>query len=411
MFVVLALLSVLGIVFTQVFWFKRSYDINEQEFNKNLNIALKEVVKGILKYNNTQTAPAEPVKQLERNFFAVLVNDHIDADVLEFYLKSELRKFNIEQAFEYSIYDCQNKTLIFGDSSQTRNLREKLSQVLPQPVGDNYYFTLYFPYKAAGIVGHMGVWLYSSAVLLVVVLFFGYSLFVILRQKRLSEIQRDFINNMTHEFKTPLSTIAISAQTLKSPEMLTQPQRLLNYATIIQDEAERLKNHVERVLSVAGNQSGPKLNREPTDLHRLMEESARALILQSPKQITLHLHLNASNHILNCDRLHMINVVSNLIDNSIKYSGENLEITLSTVNIRNQIELRFADTGIGISKEHQKHVFDKFYRVPTGNRHDVKGFGLGLNYVQVICRAHKGNINVQSETGKGTTFIITLPLS
>ncbi|MFZ4799239.1 MAG: sensor histidine kinase [Bacteroidia bacterium] len=283
---------------------------------------------------------------------------------------------------------------------------------LPQWKADNYYFTIYFPHKTSGIVGQMALWLYSSAVVLIIVIFFSYSLFVILKQRRLSEIQRDFINNMAHEIRTPLTTIAISAQTLKDPEIVNNPQRLLNYSTIITDEANKLKNQVERVLSIADSETKLQLNFENFDIHELIDQTTKQLINNTTnKIITYHFYPNALQSVLNADKLHIGNLIANIIDNAIKYSFDEVEINITTLNKNtNNITIQISDNGFGILKENQKKIFNKFYRVPTGNIHNTKGFGIGLNYVSLITKAHKGTIGLQSELNKGTTFILTLPI-
>lgn len=412
-FVVIALIAIIGVVIIQLYWFTKAYENKEKEFEKNINIALKEVVKGILKYNNVSGIPIDPVKQLKSNYYAVMVNDQINAEVLEHYLQTEFKKFNIQQGFEYSIYDCRNKQLVVGgyvDGDDNFKPADKTN--LPQWKADNYYFTIYFPHKTSGIVGQMALWLYSSAVVLIIVIFFSYSLFVILKQRRLSEIQRDFINNMAHEIRTPLTTIAISAQTLKDPAIVNNPQRLLNYSTIITDEANKLKNQVERVLSIADSETKLQLNFEKFDIHKLIDQITKQLINNATnKIITYHFYPNALQSVLNADKLHIGNLIANIIDNAIKYSFDEVEINITTLNKNaNSITIQISDNGFGILKENQKKIFNKFYRVPTGNIHNTKGFGIGLNYVSLITKAHKGTIGLQSELNKGTTFILTLPI-
>jgi len=242
--------------------------------------------------------------------------------------------------------------------------------------------------------------------------FFVYTLFVILRQRRLSEIQKDFINNMTHEFKTPIATIAISADVLKSPDVIRFPERLLNYATIIQNENNRLKQHVERVLQMARlDKEDVALKKETVSIHDIIEEAVRNISLPlQAVQGKIDLHLSAEGYHVSGDRLHLTNVLFNLIDNAIKYSRTSPSIHITTRNLNDQIVIDVEDNGIGISADQQKKVFHKFYRVPTGNVHDVKGFGIGLNYVKVIAMAHKGKISLVSEPGKGSTFTVMLPV-
>nr|WP_255534558.1 HAMP domain-containing sensor histidine kinase [Chryseolinea lacunae] len=259
----------------------------------------------------------------------------------------------------------------------------------------------------------MGIWSFSSVVLLLVIVFFAYTLFVILKQKRLSEIQKDFINNMTHEFKTPIATIAVSTEVLKDPQIASQPERLLNYATIIEKENLRLKQQVERVLQMARlDKEDIGLRKEKIDVHNVIQESIRhaALPLQE-KAGRVAFEFQATEHEMEADKLHLTNVFNNLIDNAIKYCKTIPQISIRTTNHEHGLVVEVQDNGIGIGPENQKRVFQKFYRVPTGNVHDVKGFGLGLSYVKTVVEAHKGGISVRSELGRGSSFRIYLPLA
>jgi two-component system, OmpR family, phosphate regulon sensor histidine kinase PhoR len=282
---------------------------------------------------------------------------------------------------------------------------------LPALKMDGYYFGVRFPKIEANLISQMGIWGFSSIVMLVVIFFFVYTLFVILKQRRLSEVQKDFINNMTHEFKTPLSTIAISTGVLKDPSIIQNPERLLSYATIIENESHRLKQQVERVLQMARlEKSDIGLKKEKCDIHELINDAVKNnSIALNDKQGAIKLELQAKSSIALVDKLHFTNVINNLLDNAIKYSQVAPEILITTANQAGYLQLCVKDNGIGISKENQQKIFHRFYRVPTGNLHDVKGFGLGLNYVKLIVEAHKGKINVESEMGKGSFFNVLLP--
>lgn len=413
-FVTLALISIMGVVVMQVYWFKQAYNSSTEEFNNNTRIALKEVVKGLLKYNNTPTMPPDPVKQLKPGYFVAMVNDQIDAQVLEHYLQTELKRFNIKEGFEFSIYDCANRQMIYGEYSEGDE-QNKSVIITPEArnKSDNYYFTVYFPNHASGIISQMTLWLFSSAIVLLVVVFFIYSLFVILKQKRFSEIQRDFINNMAHEIRTPLSSIIVSAQTIKDPAIINTPQRLLNYATIIMNEAGKLKSQTERVLTIAETESKLNIERKDEDIHSIIQQTVTGYIEQCKhKKINLDLDLVAAKHIIKGDALHLGNLFLNLVDNAAKYSSDPLNLKISTENKNSQtIEIRVADNGIGISSQNLKKIFAKFYREPTGNVHNVKGFGIGLSYVNLITGLHKGTIKAESETGKGSEFILIFPVT
>jgi len=255
-------------------------------------------------------------------------------------------------------------------------------------------------------------WYFSTFVLLLFLLILAYAVFIIFRQKRLSEIQKDFVNNMTHEFKTPLATIKISSEVLKNPNIINNPERLLNYAMIINNETTHLTNQVERVLQMAkSGKDTIQLNKEVLELNPLLEnmldKTYRPLVRSRGGDIVVE--IEPSDIKIYADELHIKNVISNLLDNAIKYCQQKPMITINCKELKDGISVAIKDNGIGISKENLPHIFDKFYRIPTGNLHDVKGFGLGLNYVKLICRQHGGNIKVTSELEKGSEFCIFMP--
>ncbi len=411
--VVLATISILGISITQIYWVKRAFGLKEAEFDRQVNTALFNVASQIFSLNNTPSPANNPVKQISTNYYVVMVNSDIDANLLEFLLRSEFEKRNIQADFEYGIYDCTHEKMVYGNYVKLSDKVSKREQNpnLPKWVNAGYYFGVQFPNREAQILNQMGIWSFSSAVLLIVIVFFGYTLFVILKQKRLSEIQKDFINNMTHEFKTPISTIAVSTEVLKDTNIVQQPDRLLQYATIIENENKRLKQHVERVLQMAKlDKEDVGLKKETVNLHEIIHEVVQSIDLAlREKQGSIHLRLNASSANLQADRHHLTNVIFNLLDNAIKYCTNQPSITIQTELNGSNISLTVQDNGIGISDENKRRIFQKFYRVPTGNVHDVKGFGLGLHYVKQIVEAHRGRITVASEPGKGCAFTILLP--
>ncbi|MBL7832949.1 MAG: HAMP domain-containing histidine kinase [Cyclobacteriaceae bacterium] len=412
--VVLAVLSIAGISITQVYWVKRAFDLKEDEFKRNVNTALLNVAQQIYSFADHGPAPTHnPVKQLSTNYFVVMVNSQINASLLEFMLRTEFDKRKIQADFEYGIYDCANEKMVYGNYVQVNDGKSKteISKNLPKWNTQGYYFGVQFPNREAQIINQMGIWSFSSVVLLVVIVFFAYTLFVILKQKRLSEIQKDFINNMTHEFKTPIATIALSTEVLKSPDIIRQPERLLSYATIIENENKRLKQHVERVLQMAKlDKESIELKKETVNLHDVVQEVTRGMSNAiAEKKIELDLDLQAAEPVIEVDKLHTTNVVYNLLDNAIKYSGENPKIWISVKQAEKHIVLEVKDNGIGVKEDDQKKIFDKFFRVPTGNVHNVKGFGLGLNYVRQIVDAHRGRITLKSHLGEGCTFRIYFP--
>ncbi len=377
-----------------------------------MNSALNTVARRIFEINKTPIPATNPVQQVSTNYFIIQANGPIDASVLEFLLVTEFKSRNILAGFEYGIYDCVEKCMVGGNYISPKNIKS-VSQFpeTPRLNNDGYYFAVQFPHLEANILSQMGIWGFSSAVTLIVIFFFGYTLFVILKQRRLSEVQKDFINNMTHEFKTPISTIAISAQVLKDPSIVNKPERLLSYATIIETENQRLKHQVERVLQMAAlDKEDAGLKKEPIDLHDLVHDVVTSRKIGMTGEISLD--LKADFHSLLGDQLHLSNVMDNLLENAVKYCQQVPHIRIATRNTDvRHIELTVSDNGIGIAAPEKTKIFDKFYRVPTGNIHNVKGFGLGLSYVKDMVEKHKGKISVESVPGTGSIFRIILPIA
>jgi len=255
--------------------------------------------------------------------------------------------------------------------------------------------------------------LVSFAFLLAIIFSFYYSISTIFKQKKLSEIKNDFISNMTHEFKTPISTISLACEVLGDHTIEKSPERVNNYVKMIRDENKRLSLLVENILQTAILDKGEfKLKIQPMDIHLLIEQTIINIKLQvENKEGEITKELNAKNTIVHADRVHVTNIVFNLIDNALKYTDERPRIKISTSNDDTGVYISVEDNGIGISKENQKRIFDTMYRVPTGNIHNVKGFGLGLSYVKAVAEKHGGSISVNSEPAKGSTFTVYLPFN
>lgn len=408
--ILLAIVSLGLIVAGQVYWVRKAYSIQEQQFNDRVVMALTRVVGEIL-IMNKDSAVTEPVLQKQANFFVANINETPEPYLLETLLREEFERSNLTEDFEYGIYDCFTDSIVFGGKVDFGNpvtgRAEKIQELINLDP-DGHYFGVLFPNKTALILRQLDFWMYSSIIIFFIVLFFSYTILLLLRQKRLSEVKTDFINNMTHELKTPISTIALSTEALSAPDIVQQPDRFNQYVHIIRNENERLRSQVEKVLQIASLSPGRvKLKMERVDLHTIIrkaEGTFRVKIEEIDGVITVD--LEAKNSAILGDQLHVTNMVYNLLDNAVKYSGEHPNVTVRTSNQKGRLWVSITDHGIGISKAHQKMIFDKFYRVPTGNRHDVKGFGLGLFYVKTMMRAHGGRVFVESTPGKGSTFTL-----
>ncbi len=318
--ILLAVVSIIGIAGVQVYWFNKAFDTEEELFNREVNTALFNVANQFFDLSETSAPAANPIKQLSTNYYVVMINNEVDANLLENLLKTEFEKRSISADFEYGIYDCASDKMVYGNyvSFQSKSDEAGADKVLPKWENQSYYFGVQFPDKASIITDRMSIWIFSSLVLVLVMIFFAYAMFVILKQKRLSEIQRDFINNMTHEFKTPISTIALSTEVLKNPKIIEQPERLSNYASIISNENSRLKNQVERVLQMArSNNSELELKKEKLSLNTIIKSAIRTF--DSNNSITFKTNLQAKNDTVEGDKLHLSNVMFNLLDNAVKY--------------------------------------------------------------------------------------------
>lgn len=431
--VLLATLSLAGVVFTQVMWLKRAQRheleqavLQEQQqqqldkqFNDRVKIALTDVTERILSITKDPSDLFDAVNQERPNYFAVTINDTIHPYLLEALLKQEFKRRNINDDFEYGIYDCFTDSIVYGnyvslgDSIPPDTTRHSKLLKLNK---DGHYFGVYFPRRTTSVwvpkQGGTITWLYPAVVTFIMFCFFAYSMWVILRQKRLGEMKNDFIGNMTHELKTPISTIALSSEVLSEPGIANEPERLREYARIIHTENERLRQQVERVLQLATLENGgTNLRLGPVDMNELVKEVARSFeVILKERDGSCIMDLRATEATVQGDTVHLGNALFNLVDNAVKYSKGTPHVHISTTNDGAHVRIAVGDKGIGIRKEDVRNIFERFFRVHTGNVHDVNGFGLGLHYVAEMARAHGGKVHVDSTWGKGSTFTLELPL-
>ncbi len=443
--VILGVISILCILSIQVFWIKKNIDfqqksiliqnrqdsVSTRQFNEKISIALLNTAIEIQCVNHSTSDLYGAVKQQTSNYFTVELEDTLHPNLLERILKTELYNQNIKEDFRYGIYDCFSDSIVYGnyirfvndsifvtqtskekeESTTKRNLQEKLNS-------DVHYFSVVFPNRVnqsiESVPDTVTSWYYLFAIAFLVLGFFIYTLNIILKQKKLSDIKTDFINNMTHELKTPISTIRLSSETLLSEYETMDSEKLLRYSSIIYKENKRLEQQVERVLNVAKLDKGEvKFENTVFDIHEVIVEAKDNLEFNQLEELKgkIKLELKATNSLVYGDEVHITNVIYNLLDNAIKYCTKAPIIIIDTQNVKQKFQLTVSDNGKGISKDNHKYLFDKFYRVPTGNLHDVKGFGLGLFYVKSIVKKMNGDVSVKSVLDKGSEFTITLPLN
>ncbi|MEM8583665.1 MAG: HAMP domain-containing sensor histidine kinase [Bacteroidota bacterium] len=417
----LGLLVLAGIIGTQAYWLSLSWSQGEEDFSKKTHLALYRVAQSLAAINHSELPPRDIVRRQSNNYFVVNTESEIDAETLEYLLRREFDRLQLNLDFEYAIFDCYTEDMVYGGyctyapDEQTPTIPEAETQ-LPPEEDFTYYFGVKFPTRSSHIWGEMQLVAFLSALLLLVLAFFVYAMSVMMRQKRSSELQKDFINNMTHEFKTPLSTIRIATNVFQRDEHIRSNARLKRYADIIYEQYERLNDQVEKVLQIARIEEGNfELKREVVDLNGLLQPLVSATQMRlEERDGHFHYQLPEAGLRAYADPLHLTNILHNLLDNAIKYGLSNtpkIEMTTS-VNDQRELSIFIRDFGPGIPVDLRERIFEKFYRQPTGDRHDVKGFGLGLYYVRQICKAHGWSISVQAaDDDPGAIFHLTLPLT
>ncbi len=410
--VVLALISFVGIIALQVFWFRKAYSYEQKQFEDKVFISLNTVAEKIYSLKKDNAEIVQPVKLVASNYFVVQINDTLHPYLLENLLIQEFKSRNLTETFEYAIYDCFTDSIVFGKSVNIDENQSESAHYLQyiKWERDGHYFGVYFPQRGVRIFNSLEIWIYSSILIIIITIFFAYTIFVILQQKKLSEVRSDFVNNMTHELKTPIATINLTASALADPKMQENPDRLKQYISILSEEGNRLKTLVEKVLQSSNADSGSlRLTKDEISINDVVNEVSNSFPnYLSSGELKLKLAQDLPNLI--ADKFHLTNVVFNLVENAVKYNKDVVDIQITTRKHGKWIELEVADKGPGIAKEHQKKVFEKFYRVPTGDIYQTKGYGLGLFYVKQIADKHNGEILLHSEPGNGTVFTLRLPV-
>jgi two-component system, OmpR family, phosphate regulon sensor histidine kinase PhoR len=413
--IVLGALAILSLITVQTYWVLRTWDLQEREFHRKVTQALLETANDLKRIHGFKLPTQNLIDQLSSNYFVVNINNMFDPGTVEIYLQRNFEKQGLSDDFQYGVFDCSSNQMVMGKLIKYSNevIIKDLDTPLPAHYNSDfiYYFGVRFPSKTANILSNMWIVVFFTGLMLVTVAFFIYSMFIILRQKQLSEMQRDFINNMTHEFKTPISTINISTDVFLNNPTIKEDPRLHRYAGIIKEQVLRLNTQVEKVLQLAKiERDNIELNKEDINLEELVKSTLPSIELKvAERKGNLHLDLETSNALIVADQLHLTNIIHNLVDNGVKYSKDIPDISISLKNSGKFVVLSIKDKGIGISKEHQKRVFERFYRVSTGNVHNVKGFGLGLFYVKTVCKEHNWQLKLDSEINKGTTISIKIP--
>ena len=377
------------------------------------------------KYNEKQYKRFIQAKSLMEIVTARLLNDSHNRDITTridpYYLRDQLT-YNLEQngitsEFYFAVADKNNKNIYrFNEKSFDITSAECFKQQLfpsDKHTNNPYFLYIFFPNKDNEFIPNLKILYPPFFVTLLLLIVCSLTIWYIFRQQQLNQIKNDFINNMTHELKTPVASISLASQMLNDPIVTKSPKMLEHISNIIKEETKRLTFQVDKVLQMSVfERENIKIELQENNINEIIQTIAENYSLKiHSKGGNLYTELYAHNAFVDIDEMHFGNIIYNLLDNAVKYSREDtpIIITISTWNDnKDNLFIAIEDNGIGIKKEYLKHIFDKFYRVPTGNRHDVKGFGLGLSYVKKIIQLHKGNIKVESEPNIGTKFVIEL---
>lgn len=345
------------------------------------------------------------------------IEQRISSGLIDTLLKEEFSIKGINLAYEYGVFNPGRNIIVLEKTGKYHDLLLQKGYSFPMMPGNGIsstdFLLVYFPEKSRlSFTNLWGMLMVSILLVIIIVSAFAYSMFTIVRQRKLSELKNDFINNMTHEFKTPISTVSLACQALTDKDFPRSEDMYESYIHIIEDENRRLGVMAEKILQTAILEKGKlSLRLEQVDLHLLISDVIKNIAIQVEiRDGAIFTDFHAKNHLIKADKMHISNMVYNLLDNANKYSPRKPQITVSTSDAENGIYLKIKDNGIGINKVNQKKIFEKLYRVPTGDVHNVKGFGLGLSYVKFVVEKHGGAITVESEVNKGSTFTVYLPL-
>jgi two-component system phosphate regulon sensor histidine kinase PhoR len=406
--IILVAISLVGIVVTQTFWLKNSITIAEQQFGDRADRMLGDVKNEIREFVDTShTIHIIPDDSLT-------LFDVVDTSLLAALLSKYITYHRLDTSYSYGLVESGNNKLLYGAHNFNSGFENEVYKTCLSCIWKKKYvhISVYFPEKNKTLYSQLYGWIFMSIIFVLVITgAFVYIIYSNIRQKKLSEIKNDFINNMTHEFKTPISTISLASEMLIKGAKSSTPERICKYSKIIFDENQRMQSQVELVLQAALIDRGQlKLKIEPVNFHDLLQSTVDSFCISScEKDAQFEYVLNAREPNILVDVLHIRNIIGNLIDNAIKYCNCQPRIRISTENVEGGLQLALADNGIGMPREATKKVFEKFFRVSTGNVHNVKGFGLGLYYVKTIVEAHHGWVRVHSILNNGSTFYVFLP--
>lgn len=396
----------------QLFWLNKVYSLEQKNFNTNVSKAIKGLYEDIGLNDDPGFITTATVEHPNANTFIVPLDTLGNIDSVQAYLVNELHDFDVYADYDISFFssDRQQYVSYSYHATPTGKQQRDASVILPAIKKDYDFLLLQFPHRYQYVLREIIWWIIGTVFLLVVLVSFGFIMYFFYRQKFLNELQKDFVNNLTHEFKTPLAVMKIASDVLIQPGILQQPERLTKYNQVIREQVTSLQNKTERLLqTVKADSTRLAMEKEPVNINEVVNEAIADIDpLLTEKKATINFIAGEGNMVINGDKEHLVMLMVNLVENALKYSKQPY-ISIETKNTDGNCTILVKDNGVGIDKKYQNRIFKKFFRVPTGDVHNVKGFGLGLNYVKRIVDEHYGKIEVNSIVGIGTEFVIILP--
>lgn len=408
--IIIGFLAIVGVIIMQLFLINNAHKLAKKDTEDKIFFALQDVLEKLYKDNLTGLLVSNQVEKVSGNYFTVNVNYEFENSILEHYLISEFEKNNLDVDFEYAVYNCSSDKMAFSNHINSNGKKEpiKCPTCFTKNPKYTYYFAIRFPDIEQNYFKNLNQYWIFTTVLFLVLIIYVYSVVLMLKQKKYTELQKDFINNMSHEFKTPLASILIASNYVKEQNEIKDNPKLKKYNQIVINQTNKLNEHIEKILYVAKTESKQMLiDKTKFELKPILDLVKDNIILRYDTEIDIDI-IVTKTHILKADEFHIYNILFNLVDNAVKYSGLSPKIEIIVTEINQKLSIQVKDNGCGIPTKDLPFVFDKFYRVSRQDIKNIEGFGIGLSYVKKICDLHRWKITIANNTDKGIVVTIII---
>jgi len=408
--IIIGFLAIVGVIIMQLFLINNAHKLAKKDTEDKIFFALQDVLEKLYKDNLTGLLVSNQVEKVSGNYFTVNVNYEFENSILEHYLISEFEKNNLDVDFEYAVYNCSSDKMAFSNHINSNGKKEpiKCPTCFTKNPKYTYYFAIRFPDIEQNYFKNLNQYWIFTTVLFLVLIIYVYSVVLMLKQKKYTELQKDFINNMSHEFKTPLASILIASNYVKEQNEIKDNPKLKKYNQIVVNQTNKLNEHIEKILYVAKTESKQMLiDKTKFELKPILDLVKDNIILRYDTEIEIDI-IVTKTLILKADEFHVYNILFNLVDNAVKYSGLSPKIEVVVAEINQQLSIQIIDNGCGIPTKDLPFVFDKFYRVSRQDIKNIEGFGIGLSYVKKICDLHRWKITIANNTEKGIVVTIII---